>query len=68
MQQQTQERVADSLTTLAIGSWSVSLADINLMLETATFVLGFVAGAFSVFFHVRRYLRERKLNEKSKDE
>ena len=59
MEQQTQERMADSLTTITVGSWAVTLADINLILETATFFLGFVAGCFAVFFHIRRYFRSR---------
>ncbi len=68
MNQPTQEKIADSLTTITVGSWAVTLADINLILETATFFLGFVAGCFAVFFHVRRYLRSRKRDKETQNE
>lgn len=65
-QQQIQERAADSLTAIAIGSWTVSLADINMVLETATYAVGFIAGAFAMFFHIRRYFRSRKRDRLNK--
>ena len=64
----TAERDAqfDALTLLAIGSWSVTLADINMWLETATFAVGLVAGIFAMFFHIRRYFRSRKRDKQAK--
>lgn len=59
MQQNVQEHVTDSLTTITIGSWVLTFADVNVVLETFTLTLGVVAGAFAIYFHVRRYLRQK---------
>jgi hypothetical protein len=61
MQEQIQQRVADYSASVTMGSWvTVTLSDFNAILETATLTLGLVAGAFSLYFHVRRALRHRK--------
>ncbi len=69
MQEQVQERVADYTASLTMGSWiTVTVTDINVILETATLTFGLIAGAFSLYFHVRRALRERnakKCNDKN---
>ena len=62
MSQQAQERIADGLGALALGSWTLNLTDINLILETVTLALGAVAALFSLFFHVRRWWRTKKAN------
>ena len=68
MQQQTQERVVDGLagTSLTAGV-SMSLADFNVILETATLTIGLIAGAFAMFFQVRRYYRGKTMNEALKE-
>ena len=68
MNQQIQERAADATATIALGSWTVSLTTINAVLETATLTLGLVAAAFSVYFHVRRALREKRASKHDKPE
>lgn len=59
VQQQIQERTADATAAIALGSWTVTLSDVNIIIETATLSLGLVAAAFSVYFHVSRALRSR---------
>ncbi len=68
MQQQTQERLVDGLagTSLTAGV-SMTLADFNVMLETATLTVGFIAGAFAMFFQVRRHYRGKTMNEALKE-
>ena len=68
MQQQTQERLVDGLagTSLTVGV-SMTLADFNVILETATLTIGLIAGAFAMFFQVRRYYRGKTMNEALKE-
>ena len=62
-----QEKVANVLSGAPIAaSMGMSLGEFNIMLETATLVLGFVAGAFAMFFHIRRYLRSRARDRQGK--
>lgn len=62
MTQQVQARAADTLATIAIGAWTLTLADLNVILETVTLTLGMVAGVFALFFHIRRYRRGKTMN------
>lgn len=59
--QQTQERLVDGLagTSLTAGV-SMNLANLNAVLETATLAVGLAAGAFALFFQIRRYFRGKK--------
>ena len=68
MQQQTQERVVDTLagTSLTAGI-SMTLADFNIILETATLTIGLIAGAFALFFQIRRYYRGKTMNAALKE-
>lgn len=61
MQQQTQERLVDGLagTSLTAGV-GMNLAELNVILETATLTIGLIAGVFALFFQVRRYYRGKK--------
>ena len=66
MQQQTQERLVDGLagTSLTAGV-SMTLADFNVILETATLTIGLIAGVFALFFQVRRYRRGKKRDKET---
>ncbi len=68
MQQQTQERMVDTLagTSLTAGV-SMTLADFNTILETATLTIGLIAGVFALFFQVRRYYRGKTMNAALKE-
>lgn len=56
-----QQKAADVLTGAAITTYAgVSLTDLNLYLETASLALSVIAALFAVFFHVRRWWRERQ--------
>lgn len=68
MSQQTQERVVDGLagTSLTVGI-SMNLADFNVILETATLTIGLIAGAFAMFFQVRRYYRGKTMTAALKE-
>lgn len=63
MSQQTQERAVDGLagTSLTAGI-TMNLADFNVILETATLTVGFIAGAFAMFFQIRRWYRGKAMN------
>ncbi len=66
MQQQTQERVVDTLagTSLTAGV-GMNLAELNVVLETVTLSVGLVAGVFALFFQVRRYYRGKKRDKEA---
>ncbi len=66
MQQQTQERVVDTLagTSLTAGV-GMNLADLNVILETVTLTIGLIAGVFALFFQVRRYYRGKKRDKET---
>ena len=68
MQQQTQERVVDGLagTSLTAGV-GMTLADFNIILETATLTIGLIAGVFALFFQARRWYRGKTMNAALKE-
>ena len=58
-----QEKVADVLTATPIVSlFSYNFMTLNEVLETATLIIGLIAGLFAMFFHIRRWYRGRKAN------
>ena len=61
VEQKVQERLVDGLAGISLTSGvSMTLADFNVILETATLTVGLIAGAFAMFFQVRRYYRGKK--------
>ncbi|MEX2125472.1 MAG: hypothetical protein WD795_16380 [Woeseia sp.] len=52
-----QNRITDTATGAAIVLTSLSLLEV---LHITGAVLGIVCGAFSLYFHIRRALKERK--------
>lgn len=56
-----QQKVAEVLGGGPIAAFvTTTLTEWNVVLETATLVLGLIAGVFSVYFFVSRFIRERK--------
>jgi hypothetical protein len=55
----TRNNIVDVLSGTALASGGgVTLLEFNTYLETATLILGFVAGCFAVYFHVKRFVNE----------
>ena len=56
-----QQKIAEAAGTGPIAAFvATTLTEWNVIIETATLLLGFVAGCFSVYFFVRRFIKERK--------
>ena len=59
-----EQKVVDVLTaTPFLSIAGVNFMALNELLETATLTVGFIAGVFAMFFHVRRWWRGRKANK-----
>ncbi len=57
-----QEALTNKLTGTAVAVGGViPLADLNVYLETATLTVGLLAGLFALFFHIRRWYRDKYL-------
>lgn len=64
-----QEALTNKLTgTTLVASVSVTIVDFNLYMESATLIVGFIAGLFACFFHIRRWYRDKYLYRPKKDE
>lgn len=60
-----QQKIAEAAGTGPIAAFiTTTLTEWNVILETATLLLGFVAGCFSVYFFVNRFIKERKAKSK----
>ena len=60
-----EEKVANVLTATPFASIAgVNFMTLNELLETGTLIVGFVAGMFAMFFHIRRYFRSRARGKK----
>lgn len=67
--EQTQERLVDAASTAPFVSLAgYHFMSLNEFLETATLLMGFVAGMFAMFFHVRRWFRSHKRDKAIKRE
>ena len=56
-----QQKIAEAAGTGPIAAFvATTLTEWNVVIETATLLLGFIAGCFSVYFFVKRFLKERK--------
>ena len=60
MGEQIQQKTADTLAGATGITYAFSMASVEHFLNTAVLCLGMVSGSFSIYFHVRRYLKERK--------
>ena len=60
-----QQKIAEAAGTGPIAAFvTTSLTEWNIVLETATLILGLVSGAFAVYFFVNRFIKERKAKRK----
>ena len=60
-----QQKIAEAAGTGPIAAFiTTTLTEWNIVLESATLVLGFISGAFAVYFFVKRYLKEQKAKSK----
>jgi len=56
-----QQKIAEAAGTGPIAAFvTTTLTEWNIVIETATLLLGFIAGCFSVYFFVNRFIKERK--------
>lgn len=56
-----EQRIAEAAGTGPIAAFvTTTLTEWNIILETATLLLGLVSGAFAVYFFVNRFIKERK--------
>lgn len=56
-----EQKIAEAAGTGPIAAFvATTLTEWNIVLETVTLVLGLIAGAFSVYFFVNRFIKERK--------
>ncbi len=56
-----QQKIAEAAGTGPIAAFvTTTLTEWNIVLETATLILGLVSGAFAVYFFVNRFLKEQK--------
>ena len=59
--EQQQRTAQELLGGGPIAAWlTTTLADWNIVLETITLVIGIIVGAFSAYFLIRRFIRERR--------
>ena len=64
-----QANLANKLTGASIAAGaSMSMTDLNLYLETGTLIVGLLAGLFALFFHIRRWYRDKYLYRPVEDE
>ena len=48
-----------------VAAWiTTKLVEWNIVLETATLIVGLIVGGFSAYFLIRRFVRERKAKKK----
>lgn len=60
-----EQRIAEAAGTGPIAAFiATTLTEWNIILETATLLLGLVSGAFAVYFFVNRFIKERKAKSK----
>ena len=60
-----EQKIAEAAGTGPIAAFvTTTLTEWNIILETATLLLGLIAGAFSVYFFVNRFIKERKAKSK----
>jgi len=60
-----EQRIAEAAGTGPIAAFvTTTLTEWNIVLETATLLLGLVSGAFAVYFFVNRFIKERKAKSK----
>lgn len=59
-----QQKIAEAAGTGPIAAFiTTTLAEWNIILETATLLLGLISGAFAVYFFVNRFIKERKAKQ-----
>lgn len=59
-----QQQIADAGAAAALAAGTSPFwGSLDQILQTTTLALGVIAGAFAVYFHARRYWRERKQRE-----
>lgn len=57
---QQQQQIAEGAAGAAIAAGTSPLwMSVDHILQTATLTLGVIAGGFAVYFHVRKFFRER---------
>lgn len=60
-----QQKIAEAAGTGPIAAFvTTTLTEWNIVLETATLILGLISGAFAVYFFVNRFVKERKARKK----
>jgi len=65
MRMEQQQKIAEAAGTGPIAAFvTTTLTEWNIILETATLILGLVSGAFAVYFFVNRFIKERKAKRK----
>ena len=56
-----QQKIAEAAGTGPIAAFvATTLTEWNVVIETTTLLLGFIAGCFSVYFFVKRFIKEQK--------
>ena len=57
-----QEKIVDIASGSALTAGiTMNIAEYNVVMEAVTLTLGAIAALFSLFFHIRRWYRGRKL-------
>ena len=59
-----QQKIAEAAGAGPIAAFvTTTLTEWNIILETATLLLGLISGAFAVYFFVNRFIKERKAKQ-----
>lgn len=65
MTPQQQQQLAEGAAGAAIAAGTSPLwVSLDHVLQTATLALGVIAGAFAVYFHVRKFVQERRARDR----